>query len=154
VSTITSTYRAVPDVSLIANTNTGVYVVFKGNWYSFGGTSVSTPIFASMLSIANQIRFNQGKTALTTVYNKTPNVATNSTYVPPTNNVQQYLYKTIYTSTKYNSDFYDVTIGNDKGSVAGSSTALTTYNAGFKYDLPTGLGSPNCSNLCNDLLNI
>ena len=152
VSTISHTMRAIPDVSMVANQNTGVYVVYKGSWYSFGGTSVAAPLFAGIMSLANQGRFNANKPALTTVYSTTPNVSTSSSYVPPTNNVQQYLYKTIYTSSKYANDFYDVTIGNDQGSVAGNSANLTTYSASVKYDLTTGLGSPNCTNLCNDLL--
>jgi hypothetical protein len=64
------------------------------------------------------------------------------------------LYKTIYPSSKHKKDFYDVTIGSGKGSVAGNSTLLETYSAGSGFDLTTGLGSPNCSNLCNDLLTI
>jgi hypothetical protein len=51
-------------------------------------------------------------------------------------------------------DFYDVTVGSDQGSIAGNSAVLTTYTAGAKYDLTTGLGSPNCTNLCNDLLSL
>jgi subtilase family serine protease len=154
ITTITHSYRAIPDVSLVANQNTGVYVVYKGNWFSFGGTSVATPLFSAILSLANQQRFNQGKPALTTVYSTSQSQPTNSNYVPPTNNIQQYLYKTIYTSNKYANDFYDVTIGSDQGSVAGNSANLTTYNAGNGYDLTTGLGSPNCTNLCVDLLNL
>jgi subtilase family serine protease len=146
--------RAIPDVSLVSNQNTGVYIVYKGAWYSFGGTSVATPLFASMLSLANQGRFNIGKSALTTVYSTTTTQLTSTAYVPPTNNIQQYLYKTIYPTSKYANDFYDVTIGSDQGSVAGNSAILTTYTAGTGYDLTTGLGSPNCSNLCADLLNI
>jgi subtilase family serine protease len=152
ITGIARTMRAIPDVSMVANQNTGVYIVYNGKWYSFGGTSVAAPLFAGILSLANQQRFNAGKGALTTVYSKTPNVSVPASYVPPPNNVQQYLYKTIYTSSKYANDFYDVAIGSNKGSVSGNSAALTTYNAGAKYDLTTGLGSPNCKNLCNDLL--
>jgi len=154
VTGITHTHRAIPDVSLVANQNTGVYVVFKGSWFSFGGTSVATPIFAGILSLANQQRFNAGKSALTTVYSTDKIQPTNSTYIPPANNVQQYLYKTIYPSAKYTADFYDVNIGSNQGSIAGNSALLTTYSAVKGYDLTTGLGSPNCSNLCADLLNI
>jgi subtilase family serine protease len=154
ITGITHTHRAVPDVSLVANQNTGVYVVYKGTWYSFGGTSVATPMFSAILSLANQQRFNAGKGALTTVYSTNQIQPTTSTYVPPANNVQQYLYKTIYPSAKYATDFYDVTIGSDQGSIAGNSAILTTYSAEKGFDLTTGLGSPNCSNLCADLLNI
>jgi len=154
ISTITRTHRAIPDVSLVANQNTGVYVVYKGNWYLFGGTSVATPLFAGILSLANQQRFNAGKTALTTVYSTSQPQPTSSTYLPPSNNVQQYLYKTVYPSSKYANDFNDIIIGSDKGSIAGNSQVLASYNTGTGYDLPTGLGSPNCTNLCSDLLNI
>jgi subtilase family serine protease len=154
INNITHVKRAIPDVSLVASQNTGVYVVYKGNWYSFGGTSVSTPLFSAMLSLANQLRFNSGKSALTTVYSISQIQPTNSTYIPPSNNVQQYLYKTIYTSEKFTSDFYDIVIGSDQGSVAGNSAILSTYISGSGYDLTTGLGSPNCTNLCNDLLNL
>jgi subtilase family serine protease len=154
INGISRTKRAIPDVSMVANQNTGVYVVYKGKWYSFGGTSVATPLFAGILSLANQQRFNQGKNALTTVYSTTPNISTPSTYIPPANNIQQYLYKTIYTSSKYANDFYDITIGNNQGSIAGNGSRLTTYIAETNYDLTTGLGSPNGTNLCNDLLNI
>jgi len=154
ISKINHVKRAIPDISMVANQNTGVYVVYKGNWYSFGGTSVSTPLFSAVLSIANQQRFNQGKPALTTVYSTSQSQPNSSTYVPPFSNVQQYLYKTIYTSNKYTNDFNDIVIGSGEGSVAGNSAILTTYISGVGYDLTTGLGSPNCSNLCNDLLNI
>jgi len=152
---ITHNNRAIPDISMIANQNTGVYVVYNGNWYTFGGTSVATPIFAGILSLANQQRFNNDKSALTTVYSTTPNVATTNTYVPPSNNVQQHLYKTIYPSaTNYQSCFNDITIGSDRGSIAGNSAILSTYNSVKGYDMPTGLGSPNSTNLCNSLLQI
>lgn len=154
VSNIARGYRAVPDVSMVANQNTGVYVVYKGAWYMFGGTSIAAPLFAGVLSLANQQRFNANKSALSTVYSTTPNNSTTSKYVPPSNNVQQYLYKTIYPSSKYANDFYDVTIGSNQGSIAGNSESLTIYSAGAKFDLPTGLGSPNCKNLCDDLMNL
>lgn len=147
-------YRSVPDVSMVADTNTSVYTVYNGNWYGVGGTSVSTPIFAGILSLANQQRFNAGKSALTTVYNKSPNTPTNNTYIPPANHLQTYLYKSVYTnSTTYKSAFYDIILGTNAGSVSNSST-LTTYSAGSGYDVTTGLGSPNAKNLCNLLLNL
>jgi len=147
-------YRVIPDVSMVADNNTCVYTVFNGNWYGVGGTSVSTPIFAGILSIANQQRFNAGKSALTTVYNTSPNTSTNNTYLPPLNHLQTYLYKSVYTnSTIYKSAFYDIVIGTDAGSVSNSST-LTTYTAGSGYDITTGLGSPNATNLCNLLVNL
>jgi subtilase family serine protease len=146
--------RAIPDLSMIADTNSSVYTVFNGNWYGMGGTSVATPIFAGILSLANQLRFNNNKQSLTSVYSSTPN-NTLSNYVPPSNNIQNFIYKTIYpNATLYGSTFYDVTIGSNKGSVGGASTSLTNYNSGAKFDITTGMGSPNATFLCNQLKNL
>lgn len=140
VSNIAHIYRAVPDISLVANPLTSVYTVYDGSWFSVGGTSVSTPIMAGIISIANQQRFNQSKPALTSVF-------------PNANNIQNYLYNTILTSpTKYKNDFNDVVIGTGVGSTP--SSGLTTYSSNIGFDITTGLGSPNATNLCNDLASI
>ena len=146
--------RVIPDLSMIADTNSSVYTVYNGNWYGIGGTSVSTPIFAGILSLANQMRFNNKKNALTSVYSSTPN-NTLPNYVPPSNNIQNHIYKTIYTNaTLYGSTFYDVIIGSTMGSVGGDSSELTNYNSGVKFDITTGMGSPNATFLCNQLLKL
>ena len=44
--------------------------------------------------------------------------------------------------------FYDVFVGEVKGSVS-NSTTLTTYNSVIGFDITSGLGSPNANNLCN-----
>lgn len=152
ITTITHKNRVIPDISLIADTNTSVYSVYKGNWYGIGGTSVGAPIVSGILSLANQQRFNINKGPLTTVYSTNPNNATNTSYVPPQNNVHNFIYKTIYTNpTQYASTFYDVIIGKNVGSIGGNSTGTTTYSSTAKFDVTTGLGSPNAKNLC-DLL--
>ena len=140
VAGITHAFRAVPDVSLVANDCTSVYSVYCGNWYGVGGTSVGTPIFASIVSLANQQRFNAGKGPLTTIASSI------------TNNIQNYLYKTILpNATKYAATFNDVKLGTNIGSVEGSATRLAVYNSGTGFDLPTGLGSPNATALCTEL---
>ena len=174
VPSIEHKFRAVPDLSLVANPRTGVYVVFKGQWCVLGGTSVATPIFAGMLSLANQARINAGKVTLTTVYSKTA-----------TANVQTLLYKGIgaaassassasaassasgaaassasaasgassaSAASSYAANFNDVVTGDNRGSVGGNAARLTTYFEGTGYQLPTGLGSPHCASLCADLL--
>jgi len=138
----TNTYRAIPDVSLIANPNNGVNIVNNGQWTTIGGTSVSCPIFAGILSLANQQRFNQGKNPLTTVYTQTP-TNNNAPSSLPSTSVQNYLYKTVYTNSSLKSScFNDITTGTDGN-----------YSAGVGYDIATGLGSPNVTNLCNALAN-
>ena len=148
--------RAIPDVSLIANPQTAFNVVYAGNWYGVGGTSVSAPFFSAIISLANQQRINAGKSTLTSVYNVNAAQLTTtqpSTYTPPSNNIQQYLYKTILTnSAKYSSIFNDITIGTDVGSTA--TGGKTTYSTATGYDITTGIGSPNVIALCSELCNI
>lgn len=126
--------RSIPDVSGVANPSTGVQVVYNGYKYNIlGGTSVSAPIIAGMLSIAIQKRINSNKLRITTVYN--PNA---SSY---TNLLQQILYN-IYgidgKNTNYTDIFYDITIGRD---------GIYTSEEGF--DIPTGLGVFDCEKLSN-----
>lgn len=154
ISDISKKSRVIPDIAMIADTNTSVYTVYNGNWYGVGGTSVSTPIFAAILSLANQTRFNNKKGALTTVYSATPN-NTLSSYVPPTNNIQNFIYKTIYpNTTRYNNAFCDITIGSNIGSIGDRANGLTKYFTGKKFDVATGMGSPNATFLCNELSSI
>ena len=109
---ITGNKRQVPDVSFVADPNTGVPVYDNGTWYQVGGTSLSAPCYAGIIAIANQIRSNSRKTLLTT------------------NSVLTYMYGT-KKSGKYTSDFFDVISGT-----AGRHTAK------INYDNVTGLGSP------------
>jgi subtilase family serine protease len=45
-------FRTVGDVAADANPGTGVLVVYNGNFFVFGGTSVSSPIIASVYDLA------------------------------------------------------------------------------------------------------
>jgi subtilase family serine protease len=149
---ITNFYRSIPDISLIADSNTSVYSVYNNNWYGVGGTSVSTPIFAGIVSLANQQRINAGKRVLTSVI---PAFVAPGKPVPVPNHLQTFLYKTIYPNTPlYTSIFYDVTSGTNRGSTSGKPSILSTYSATSKFDIPTGLGSPNVLNLCNALVDL
>jgi subtilase family serine protease len=44
--------RTVGDVSAVADPNTGVAVLFAGQWFTVGGTSASSPIVASVYALA------------------------------------------------------------------------------------------------------
>jgi subtilase family serine protease len=48
--------RTVADVSAVADRNTGVWVYYSGGWYIFGGTSVASPIIASVYALAGNTR--------------------------------------------------------------------------------------------------
>ena len=61
-----TTNRNAPDVSMDADPDTGVYVLdtYSGGWYQVGGTSLSTPLWAGLVSIANQGRALNGEPSL------------------------------------------------------------------------------------------
>ena len=134
---ITGQNRIIPDISCIANPDYGVIIYYKGQYYRVGGTSVSAPLMAGILSIANQMRFDSGKGALTSVATSTNNM------------IQKYIYKNLYNtsftnnaSSLYKNNFYDITIGTDG-----------IFNATTNYDFATGLGAPKCVSLLNVLIN-
>jgi len=51
--------RAVPDVSLVADPNTGVLMLIGGQWYQYGGTSLSAPVWAGFCTLLNEARAKQ-----------------------------------------------------------------------------------------------
>src|SRR5580704_16985456 len=66
VNGTSSTHRAVPDVAMDADPATGVYVLdsYSGGWFQVGGTSLSSPMFAGLVAIADQGRALQGESSL------------------------------------------------------------------------------------------
>jgi len=64
VNGLSSTYRTIPDVAMDANPSTGVYVLDSFRWgsqlYEVGGTSVSCPLWAGLIAIADQGRVLNG----------------------------------------------------------------------------------------------
>jgi len=57
-----STHRAMPDVAMDSDPNTGVAVLdsYDGGWVELGGTSLSAPIWAGLVAIADQRRASAG----------------------------------------------------------------------------------------------
>jgi kumamolisin len=54
----TGSFRTVPDVALVADLNTGGYLVLNGQVYVVGGTSWGAPTWAGFCAIINQARAN------------------------------------------------------------------------------------------------
>ena len=123
----TNAKRAFPDVSLVADPNTGVTVydttAYSGQtgWFQVGGTSASCPMWGAIVSLANEKRAGGGKTTLTgsdtAIY----------TIAGATDGSGASLYGYF---------FFDVTAGNNGG-----------FSAVPKYDEVTGLGIPVAPNL-------
>ena len=127
VTGITGSYRCTPDVSLVADPATGFIVCFGGLPYTVGGTSLSSPLYASITAIANQYR---------KISNSSLPMLSSTAY--NSYKLQHYMYQTIYgettqnytTNTTYTNNFYDITVDNDG-----------SYTAHSGYDIASGLGS-------------
>ena len=92
--------RQSPDVSFLADPNTGV-AVYYGSWYQVGGTSLAAPCIAGVFALINQLK----GTPLTGL------------------GILTQLYGNLASVQKYGSDFWDVTSGT-----AGSNQAHTGYD--------------------------
>lgn len=62
--------RGVPDVAFNADPASGYQIVFQGSTVVVGGTSVSCPVFAAMVALANEARASAGKAPLTGLVQK------------------------------------------------------------------------------------
>jgi len=125
-------YRAVSDVSMVADPATGVYVYFTAQkasttaLYQFGGTSLSTPIRAGLFSLVNASLLAQSYSHLGDTHIK--------------------LYQMATSAGLYTSNFFDVSTGFN-----GTCTSCYSITG---YDTPTGLGTPNNSSLLQYLSNL
>jgi subtilase family serine protease len=117
--------RAIPDVALDADPNTGVMIamVEYGQYIGIGGTSLACPLFAGVLADVDGARAFAGKSPL----------GSSSGVLNPQ------LYQ-LYNSPLYLYDFLDVQSGNNG------------FAAGKGYDLVTGLGVPSEAALATKLV--
>ncbi len=127
---VTLTKRATPDVSLVADPETGVSVYDSadatangGAWTVVGGTSAAAPLFAGMEALMQQGRIANGLSTLNSVQ------------------IDSLMYDTYTSPSLYAQTFHDVTLGNNNN-VSSSGTVSTHFAATTGYDLATGLGSP------------
>jgi hypothetical protein len=124
-TSITTTQRAYPDVSMNADPYTGVPIYDSWDFGTStpwvpgyeGGTSLATPTWAGLIAIADQGRDLAGQTSLDGATQTLPD-----------------LYKLPST------DFHDITSGSNG-----------SYSATGGYDLVTGIGTPVANTLVPDL---
>jgi subtilase family serine protease len=114
-----------PDVAADANPETGMAFYFDGNWSLTGGTSASTPLWAGMIAVADQVAGH------------------------PLGFINPGIYK-LATSSSYAQDFHDITVGNNTVDVNG--TRVQGYLAVAGWDAVTGWGAPNAQKLLPDLV--
>ena len=134
--------RGVPDVAYQASSRTGVLVYMTESpttrtagtgcgganpcstgWYVVGGTSASSPQWAGLIAIADQMS-KKGDLG----------------YINPA------LYQIANNAAQYASDFFDVTVGSNQ------TTSIPGYNATQGWDAVTGLGTPHAAKLLPDLI--
>jgi subtilase family serine protease len=135
-----SNMRGIPDIAYQASSRTGVLVYLtepdttssgvgcgganpcSTGWYVVGGTSTSSPQWAGIAAMADQI------------------AGRDLGFLNPA------LYSVADNPAKYAADFYDVTTGNNQ------TTSIPGYSASTGWDAVTGLGTPNVANLIPDLI--
>ena len=83
LSSVLGSHRGSPDVALLADPNTGVWVYFGGNsaigagagWYIFGGTSVAAPMMAGIINAAGNFAASSAVELSTQIYSNLGNGA-------------------------------------------------------------------------------
>ncbi len=124
-----TTMRNIPDVALVANNLNIVWgndFIGASSDFPEGGTSLATPLWAGLVALANEQAAANGQSAV--------GFANPALYA-------------IAKSTNYQACFHDITTGWNT-----NSSSPTKYKAATGYDLCTGLGTPNGSNLITALL--
>ncbi len=115
--------RNIPDVALTAD---GVAVIYdNGTSDVFGGTSCAAPLWAGFCALVNEQAIAAGGA--------------------PVGFLNPALYA-VASGAKYAACFHDITTGNNT-----SNKTSGSFNAVTNYDLCTGLGAPNGTNLINAL---
>ncbi len=114
--------RESPDVSALAGPFPYVFY-FRGSWGSWGGTSLSAPLWAALVALTNASSSCAGKTV---------------GFANPT------LYSV---ATSDPAAFHDITTGNND--MTGKNDGL--YPAAVGYDMASGLGTPNGARLPADM---
>ena len=125
--------RDVPDISLDGASSHDPYNVLTGGaWQLFGGTSISTPAFAGIVTLLNHYLVKNKLQSTPGVGNINPTLYSLAQSVP--------------------NAFHDITVGNNvvpckPGTPNCPAANEFGYSAGKGYDLATGLGSVDAYNL-------
>jgi subtilase family serine protease len=117
--------RTVPDVALNAAGNGGVAVWVSPNVYGIGGASMSAPMWAGIVALADQARQQTGRGRL--------GFLNTALYAIGRNPIQ------------YARDFHDIVLGTN------AFDSPIGFAAGAGYDLASGWGTPDVGNLVRDL---
>jgi subtilase family serine protease len=117
--------RGIPDIAGDANPETAMVNYIFGHWTQVGGTSASTPFWAGIVAIANQMAGH------------------------PLGFINPGLYK-LAASQNAQKDYRDITSGSNE--VADGNIHVKGFQAVPGWDAVTGWGSPQASQFIPDLI--
>ena len=150
--------RDLPDVSFAAGLHDAYLITLRGSTYAVGGTSAATPAFAGVMALVNQKAGGRQGMANYRLYG----LAGQEFGGPGGEKLAnlQSCNASLAQDAANSCVFYDVTRGtnsvpchggtqNCSASSSDSTGMLTGYDAGAGYDLGSGLGSINITNLVN-----
>jgi subtilase family serine protease len=129
--------REVPDVSALADPDTGYVIFYQGTWFVEGGTSGAAPLWAGFIADANASAACHGS-SLGFLNNQLYSIASSSAYA---------------------SDFTDITLASPISGFAHNDSLFGTANDPANglyplhsgYNMPTGLGGPKVPALAASL---
>ena len=124
--------RDVPDVSLPASPDHDGFLIYSsGSQWVVGGTSVSTPAFAGIVSLLNQYLLSKGTIGKVGLGNINPTL--------------------YHLSAATTNVFHDITVGSNivpcSAGSKGCANGSLGYSTGPGYDQATGLGSVDAYNM-------
>ncbi len=125
VQSLLAGHRGLPDIAADANPDTGMAFYFDGQWSQTGGTSASTPLWAGIIAIANQMAGH------------------------PLGFINAGIYK-LGISANAQGDFRDITRGDN--SVHQGNVQVQGFQARTGWDGVTGWGTPLASQFIPDLI--
>ncbi|KAH8883712.1 subtilisin-like protein [Thozetella sp. PMI_491] len=105
--------RGFPDVAAVGENQ---IILWAGQWWTIGGTSLSAPLWGSMLTLINEKRIAAGKGTL------------------------GFINPTLYAHPEA---FNDITVGENLGCSSPDGTSAWGFPAAKGWDPVSGLGSPN-----------
>lgn len=125
VQSLLSAHRGLPDIAAVANPYTAMVNYIHGSWTQIGGTSASTPLWAGIIAIANQMAGHS------------------LGFINPG------IYK-VATSQNFTRDFRDITTGSNR--VISGKISINGFQATPGWDAVTGWGTPQASQFVPDLI--
>src|SRR6266516_561783 len=123
VQSLLGGHRGLPDIAAVADPDTAMINYIHGRWTQIGGTSASTPLWAGIIAIANQMAGH------------------------PLGYINPAIYK-VATSQNFQKDFRDITTGSNRFTSGKSS--VDGFQAAPGWDAVTGWGVPQADQFIPD----